>query len=158
MDVQKKSERPSLLVGILAAFAAVTIGAGWQVATRLGVMTTLHPLDLALLRYGVPGVLMVPVLWKVGLLPEGAPRKWLVLVVVGAGLPFGLLAMVGSQFAPVAHMSVLIPGGMALAVAFLTWCFFGEAFSTLRVVGLLLLITAILMLGASAFVGFTPRV
>src|SRR5690606_30597404 len=39
----------SLAVGIAAAFASVAIGAGWQVATRLGTTTSLQPVDLALL-------------------------------------------------------------------------------------------------------------
>jgi drug/metabolite transporter (DMT)-like permease len=147
----------SRAAGIAAALAAVVIGAGWHVATRLGVTTSLHPVDLALLRYGVPALIMLPVLLKTGLLPKGAPRGWLALVVVGAGLPFGLLAMAGSQFAPVAHMGIIIPGGMALAVAFLTWRLMGERFSTLRLTGLGLLTLAILLLGIGSFANVTGR-
>jgi hypothetical protein len=68
------------VAGVFAALAAVVIGAGWHVATRLGVTTSLHPVDLALLRYGVPALIMLPVLLKTGLLPKGAPRGWLALV------------------------------------------------------------------------------
>ncbi len=148
---------PSFAIGIASALTAVVIGAGWHVATRLGVTTSLHPVDLALLRYGVPALIMLPVLLKTGLLPTGVPKGWLALVVIGAGLPFGLLAMAGSQFAPVAHMGVIIPGGMALGVAFLTWRLMGERFSTLRLTGMALLTLAIVLLGLGAFGNVSGR-
>jgi drug/metabolite transporter (DMT)-like permease len=135
--------------GIFAALFAVILGAGWHVATRLGVTTSLHPVDLATLRYGVPAILLAPLLFRTGLLPAGVHRGWLGLAVCGAGLPFGLLAMGGSRFAPVAHMGVIIPGGMALAVAFLTWLLMKEKFSPLRLTGLALLCFAIVLLGSS---------
>jgi drug/metabolite transporter (DMT)-like permease len=133
----------------MAALFAVILGAGWHVATRLGVTTSLHPVDLAVLRYGVPAILLAPLLFRTGLLPAGVHRGWLALAVCGAGLPFGLLAMGGSKFAPVAHMGVIIPGGMALAVAFLTWLLMQEKFSPLRLAGLALLSVAIVLLGSS---------
>jgi drug/metabolite transporter (DMT)-like permease len=151
-------QAPAKALGLVCAVAALIIGAGWHVITRLGVTTTLHPVDLALLRYGVPAILMLPVLLKTGLLPTGTPKGWLALVVIGAGLPFGLLAMAGSVFAPVAHMGVIIPGGMALGVAFLAWRLTGERFSSLRLAGLGLLSIAIILLGFSAFGNLTARV
>jgi drug/metabolite transporter (DMT)-like permease len=157
MSIATETKSSSFAIGIASALTAVIIGAGWHVATRLGVTTSLHPVDLALLRYGVPAIVMLPVLLKVGLLPAGVPRGWLALVVVGAGLPFGLLAMAGSQFAPVAHMGVIIPGGMALGVAFLTWRLMGERFSTLRLTGLGLLTIAIILLGLSGLGNVTAR-
>lgn len=41
-------------IGVMAALAAVLIGSSWQLASRHGVTTTLGPLELAVLRYGVP--------------------------------------------------------------------------------------------------------
>jgi drug/metabolite transporter (DMT)-like permease len=143
--------------GLACAVAALVIGAGWHVITRLGVTTTLHPVDLALLRYGLPALVLLPVLLKTGLVPTGAPKGWLAIVVIGAGLPFGLLAMAGSAFAPVAHMGVIIPGGMALGVAFLAWRLAGETFSAMRLGGLGLLSIAIVLLGLSAFGNLTAR-
>jgi drug/metabolite transporter (DMT)-like permease len=157
MSIVTQTTPSSFAVGIASALTAVVIGAGWHVATRLGVTTSLHPVDLALLRYGVPAVVMLPVFIKTGLLPAGVPKGWLFLVVIGAGLPFGLLAMAGSQFAPVAHMGVIIPGGMALGVAALAWLFLGEKFSKLRLLGLGLLTLAIVLLGLSGLGNVTAR-
>ena len=126
--------------------------------TRLGVTTTLHPVDLALLRYGFPVLVLAPVLASTGLLPKGVHRGWLAAVVVGSGLPFGLLAMGGSAFAPVAHMGVIIPGGTALAVAFLAWRLSGERYSRLRLVGLALVALSIGLLGSTNLGSITARV
>jgi drug/metabolite transporter (DMT)-like permease len=54
-------------------------------------------------------------------------------------------------------MGVIIPGGMALGVAFLTWRLMGERFSTMRLLGLTLLTMAILLLGVGSFANVTGR-
>lgn len=134
-------------LGLLGAFAAVLIGAGWQIVTRLGVISSLQPVDLALLRYGFPAIVLFPVLLKSGPLPSAVDKRLLFLVVLGGGLPFGLLAMIGSKYAPVAHMGVIIPCGMSLVVAALSWWLMREKYSVLRVIGLCLLSLAIITLG-----------
>jgi drug/metabolite transporter (DMT)-like permease len=136
-------EDGSPIVGLIAAFAVVVIGAGWYVATRLGVTTSLHPVDLAVLRYGAPALMLAPVLIRTGLIPQGMSFGTLTLMVMGAGLPFGLVAMIGSRFAPVVHMGVLVPGGMALGVAVLAHFILKERFSALRRAGLAILAVAV---------------
>ena len=49
-----------LITGTVAAIAAALLGVGWQLLTRHGVTTTLGPLDLAWLRYGVPALVLLP--------------------------------------------------------------------------------------------------
>lgn len=124
------------VTGGLAALAAVSIVAGWQVATRAGLTTgTLAPPDLALLRYGVPALLLLPVLLRHGLWPVASPG-WLMLpLLLGGGLPFGLLAMWGAQYAPVAHMGALVPGTMPLFTACLAAMLLGERPGRRRLAG-----------------------
>ena len=50
------------LLGLLAGLAAALIGAGWQLASRYGVTTTLGPMELAALRYLVPALVLMPLL------------------------------------------------------------------------------------------------
>jgi drug/metabolite transporter (DMT)-like permease len=152
-----KTAHSSSIIGLIAAAAVVIIGAGWQIATRLGVTTTLAPIDLALLRYGLPAIVLLPYLLKVGMVPAQVRLPILMLMVAGAGLPFGLVAMTGSIFAPVAHMGVLIPGGMALGVAFLAWLLLKERYSASRVIGLCILAAAILVLAFSSLAAVTTR-
>jgi drug/metabolite transporter (DMT)-like permease len=134
---------PSIRVGVLAALAAALIGAGWQVASRLGATTTLAPVDLALLRYVVPALALSPVWLRRGLVPEGVPRTTVALMVLGAGFPFGLAGMTGASFAPAAHMGALLPGSMPLFVALLSALVLGERFGAMRAAGFALLVAGI---------------
>jgi drug/metabolite transporter (DMT)-like permease len=140
-------------LGLAAALAAALIGAGWQIATRMGTTTTLSPLDLALFRYTVPGLLLLPILWRVGLFPKGLKPSLLALMVGGAGLPFGLAAMAGAQYAPVAHMGAMLPGAIPLFVAVAAALFLGERFSRARVLGLGLIIAGIATVGSRTLTG-----
>lgn len=50
----------NILLGLLAALTATLIGSGWQLASRHGVTTSLGPLELAVLRYGIPAIVLLP--------------------------------------------------------------------------------------------------
>lgn len=148
--MHERTFKPSIIIGLSAAIISVAIGVAWQLATRLGATTTLHPVDLTLFRYGVPALVLSPLLWRIGLLPAGVGRGTLALMVIGAGLPFGLIAMAGAQFASIAHMGVLLPGTMPLFVALFSGLVLGERFTAARIVGLLLIIVGVLAIGAPA--------
>jgi drug/metabolite transporter (DMT)-like permease len=139
--------------GFAAAIAAALIGAGWQIATRMGTTTTLSPLDLALFRYTVPGLLLLPICWRVGFVPKSVKPAHFALMVLGAGLPFGLAAMAGAQYAPVAHMGAMLPGAMPLFVAVAAALFLRERFSRARVVGFALIIAGIAIVGSHTLSG-----
>ncbi len=139
---------PSRAIGLAAAFAAAAIGAAWQIATRAGASTDLGPLDLAMLRYGVPALTLAPVLWRAGFWPSPARRMSIVPIFLGGGLPFGLVAMAGAGLAPVAHMGALLPGTMPLFTALLAFAVLGERIGRQRAIGF-----AIVAAGVAAIVG-----
>ena len=146
----KPDVRPNLRAGVLAWLITVTVGAGWQLATRFGVTTTLTPIDLALLRYVIPALALSPVLMRHGCWTKERPLWILALIVTGGGLPFGLVGMAGAQFAPASHMGALLPGSMPIFVALLSAVFLGERFRRGRIVGL-----GIIVLGVACVVGTT---
>ena len=125
----------SLAIGVAAAIGAALVGSVWQVATRFGVTTTLAPLDLAVLRYGVPALLLLPLLLRHGLWPASGPAWLFVPMLLGAGLPFGLLAMGGAAFAPVAHMGVLMAGTIPVFAGLLAAAVLGTRLTPARFVG-----------------------
>lgn len=140
----------NLAIGLLAALAAALIGSGWQIASRQGVTTTLGPLEIAVLRYGVPALVLLPVLIQTGLLPQGLPRYRLALLVLGGGLPFGLLVLAGAQWAPAAHMGVFMAGSVPLFTAMGARLAHGELITGLRLAGLLLIGGGMAVFGASS--------
>jgi len=107
---QSSPGEPSQLAkGIAVGLIAASIGALYTVFARWGIARGLTSPDLTVLRFGVAGLLMLPVLvlacrrdlaqftsrWRV----------WL-LVALLAGTPFGLLMFGALQFAPPSHAAV----------------------------------------------------
>ncbi len=127
------------------------VGATWQVASRHAVTTSLGPLELAVLRYVGPSLLLLPLAYKTGLFPSGLGKGRLALIVLGGGLPFGMLAFAGAQFAPVMHMGVLLPGTMPLFVALGAWGVFGDQLGRTRMAGFAIIFAGIATVVGSSF-------
>ena len=142
----------NLFAGLLAALAAALVGSAWQLLSRHGVTTTLGPMDLALLRYGIPAVLLFP-LWlgRKGLVTPKAPRVALVLLVVGGGLPFGLLVLAGAQWAPASHMGIFMAGSLPLFTAIGARIHKGEKVQGVRLIGLACIAIGMALFAAGSF-------
>jgi drug/metabolite transporter (DMT)-like permease len=134
-------------IGLLAALAAAAIGSSWQLLTRYGVTTSLGPLELATLRYALPALLLLPVLVKTGLLPKGVPRRVLLGLVVGGGLPFGLLVLAGAQWAPAAHIGIFMAGSVPLFTALGSLLRGGEPVGYWQILGYVLVALGLLAFG-----------
>ncbi len=138
------------VLGLSAALVAALIGAGWQVVTRFGVTTTVSSYDLALIRYCIPALLLCPILWHRGFVPKGVSPVLAGAVLLGGGLPFGLLVMTAAQFAPVSHIAVLIPGTMPLFVTGLAAIFLGEVLTRQKILGAMILMIGVGCIGWEA--------
>ena len=109
------------MAGIVWALVAVMIWAGWFVATRIAVGPggVLGATDLVAIRFGIGGLLMLPVfLARARSLPRSAWIDGLWLT-VGSGAPFALVVSAGLRFAPASHAAALTPGTMPLWAAIL---------------------------------------
>jgi drug/metabolite transporter (DMT)-like permease len=126
--------------------AAALIGGGWQVATRSATTSTLPPADLMVLRYTIPALVLLPLALRTGLWPRGVPKGPLLLMICGAGLPFGWVAMVGTLFSPPAHMGVLMASASPLIAAGLAWALWRERPDAARAGGLLLMTLGVLLM------------
>jgi drug/metabolite transporter (DMT)-like permease len=134
----------------MAGVTTALIGASWQIVSRSAVLTPLGPLELAVLRYLLPAVLLLPITLRAGLLPVAVPRALLAVLVCGSGLPFGLLAFAGTRFAPAAHMGVMIAATGPLMTAMLLWLIDRSRVTLSRGLGLALIAGGVLLLGASS--------
>lgn len=138
-----------LWTGVAAALAAALLGSAWQLLTRHGVTTTLGPIEIALLRYGIPALVLLPVLRRVGLRPAGLSRWRLLALVAGGGLPFGLLVLAGAQLAPAAHIGVFMAGTMPVFTALACLLLLGEAIPVIRCIGFMFILAGVAWLGLS---------
>lgn len=130
------------LRGALYGLAAVSIWSGWIVVARLGLKTSLPPWDIAALRFGVAGLLLLPYVMNKGFALERLGWLGLTAIVLGGGAPV-LLANAGLLFAPAAHAGALFPGVMPLAVAILAALILHEPFTGAKKFGFVLILLGV---------------
>lgn len=151
----KQLQVRSPVIGLAAAFVSAAIAAGWQVATRAGLTTGgLTAIDLALFRYGIPALVLLPLLLRHGLWPSSAPRWLAVPLLLGGGLPFGLIAMTGAQLAPVAHMGALLAGTTPLFTGLLAWLLLKERLTPRKLAGFVVVGIGIALIASTSLADF----
>jgi drug/metabolite transporter (DMT)-like permease len=144
------------LAGVLAALATVSMWGAWVVATRFGVSGTLTPVEVALLRVGPPGLVLMPLFlrqWR-DIRRIGWGRA--LVIVAGAGFPFLLVVGTGMRFAPAADAGALLPGTMPLWVSLFAAALFAERFNPSRLLGLGLIVLGGLCVGGYSLVAGEP--
>jgi drug/metabolite transporter (DMT)-like permease len=130
--------------GALCGFGAACIWAGWIVVARFGLRTSVTPWDIAALRFGVGGLLLLPYLWRKGLAIERLGWIGLAALVLGCGAPMVLLVNAGLLFAPAAHAGALFSGVVPMMVALLAAPILHEAFTSAKRVGLALVLAGVI--------------
>ena len=136
------------LTGAAWGLFAISVWVGWILLTRYGVTTSLSPYDITALRFACAGLLLAPIVMRDGLgIRKVGIKIWLVIC-IGAGVPYVMIASSGLQFAPAAHAGALIPGTMPLWAALLAMFFLKEKISGVRKLGL-----ALIPVGIVIFVG-----
>ena len=84
----------------------------FTLASRLGLSSRLNLMDLAALRFGIGGLLLLPVLLKGDL--RGVSWHSAAALALFGGLGFALLAYTGFSLAPAVHGAVLLHGTLPL--------------------------------------------
>jgi drug/metabolite transporter (DMT)-like permease len=132
--------------GLVAAFVTACIWASWLVSVKMGAQSALTTFDLALMRYGVPALLLSPFLYQSRHLLFAVPKWALFGIVLGAGVPFFFLSSAGMHYAPVSHAGLLIPGTFPLFVTAIAVFVFKETLSRPRFIGLLAIMIGVVAL------------
>ncbi len=135
-------------IGVAAALGAVSIWAGWIVATRHAVSHALEPAAIGLLRFALPALLFAPVWWRTGLFPKGVSYRTLAAL-AGYGAPFFVAVGYAMQVAPAPDVAPLLSGAMPLIVASAAMAL-GERFALARKLGL-----GLIAIGIAAITGFS---
>ncbi|MBB3608845.1 DMT family transporter [Rhizobium sp. BK602] len=123
-------------IGYAGAIITVLIWANWILATRHTAETQMGTIDLGLIRYGIPALVLSPVWLRTGLLPKGIPLKLLALMVCGSGALFFQLTTFAIHFTPAASAGILLGGSMPLAAALIGVLLFRERPDITRWLGL----------------------
>jgi drug/metabolite transporter (DMT)-like permease len=138
--------------GVGAALVAAVIWGGALAMTRLGVSGdgVLSPHDIAVLRFLLPAVVLLPVFVRALPKLRTTNRGVLVAILAGGGVPFVLVAGTGLRVSAAAEAGALLPGAMPLCVAALS-AFLGERPGWTRLLGLgLIMLAVVVVAGPSA--------
>ncbi|AWI56416.1 DMT family transporter [Sinorhizobium fredii] len=160
LTLDRGSESPA--AGYAGAFVTVLIWAGWILATRHTAATNLGTIDLGLIRFGIPALVLAPVWLKTGLIPKSLPLTLLALMVTGSGAVFFQVAAFAIHATPAASVGVLLGGSMPLATAIIGMTLFRERPDRMRLLGFaaivagmtILLVRSLGAADASAWAGY----
>ncbi|WP_144639739.1 DMT family transporter [Bordetella genomosp. 13] len=149
-------EAGARLPGVLCAIAAVLLFSGFTLVSRLGLTTTALTLpDIALLRFTVAGLLLLPLLWRFR--TSGLRLHQAALLAFTGGLGFALFAYLGFRLAPASHGGVLVHGTIPLFTFLLLRAATGQRVERGRRVGLALILAGVVAIGWDSFAGAAPR-
>ena len=143
------SRLPPALRGTLWGLAAVAVWGLYLASARAGVTAGIAPVDLAFLRYGTAGLVLLP--WLLHHAPHRAGgigwRRAAVLTLL-AGPLFVLLGTTGFRFAPLAHGAVVQPAALTLGGVLLGAWVLKDRLTLMRVAG-----AAVILAGLAAIAG-----
>lgn len=133
------NETRALLRGVAVGLLAASIGALYVVFARWGLQHGASPMDLTALRFGVSGLILLPVLvlqWRRA--PEVLSRQWRVWLAVSllAGTPFGLLMFGALQLAPASHAAVFPFAAMSVMGMLIAAFVLGDRLTLRRISGI----------------------
>lgn len=132
-------EMRSLLTGLPVGLAAAGIGALYVVFARWGIGHGASAMDLTALRFGIAGLILLPVLvLRYHRAPEvltGQWRLWLAVSIL-AGTPFGLLMFGALQLAPASHAAVFPFAAMSIMGMVLAAVVLGDRLTLRRITGI----------------------
>ncbi|WP_237296873.1 DMT family transporter [Streptomyces sp. 3211] len=103
--------------GMLALLVTVSIWAAFALSARALGGSSLLPADAALLRFGVPLVVLFPALWRRRRAIAAVRPGPAVKIICGAGVPFFLAAMHGGALTSAAFVGSIVPGMVPLFVS-----------------------------------------
>lgn len=96
--------------GYLAMGAVVLIWSTFALSIRAAGNTSLTAGDVALLRFGVPSLLLIPVIPQSFRVMIRQPWYWTVLIIIGGGFPFLMLVQLGGAVTSAALVGTIPPG------------------------------------------------
>ncbi len=117
------TEDISPALGLFSAFVVAGVWSGFVVVSRMGAQSPLTVYDMAALRFGFAGLLLLPAsfLWW----PRRLSPFQILALAAGTGIPYVLLAYAGFLYAPVSHGGVFINGVLPIFTTILSLFWLG---------------------------------
>ncbi|WP_038889038.1 DMT family transporter [Vibrio campbellii] len=134
-----------MALGYAAIITTLFLWSGFFLSLRGGAISDLQPADIALARFLIPALVLLPFVLKSMNKIRAVPSKYLLGIIVGSGLPYLLIAGTAMHYAPVSHGSALIPGTLPLFVSAIAVLCYHQPLSQHRIIGLSAVLLGILV-------------
>lgn len=144
--------------GVVSLIITVLIWAGYFVALRSGAQSQLTSYDMALLRFILPALLLLPVLFRAKNKIMAVKKRYLLGIAAGAGLPFYLLSVIASSQVKAVVGSLLIPGVAPIFVTMIAVSFYSQRLHKSRFIGLSVVMAGVAVLIQSELSSDTGQV
>jgi drug/metabolite transporter (DMT)-like permease len=155
---QTPPQTPRLALGIAVGLLAAGIGALYTVFARWGIVHGLQAPDLTVLRFGVAGLVTLPVLlWAWRRNAAQLTQRWRAVVALLAGTPFGLLMFGALQFAPPSHAAVFPFAAMSVMGLLLSAMALGDRITARKGLGIAVVLAGLVLLSGVEASSFTGR-
>ncbi len=142
----REAFQASPLIGYAAMVLTVLIWAGFALSIRAIGASPLAAADVALIRFGLPTLLLLPFLpsrWP--MLRRVKPLSAL-MILAGAGLPFFFMASAGGKATSAAHVAALIAGTTPLSVALVAYALDRQRIGAARARAIAIILAGVMLL------------
>jgi drug/metabolite transporter (DMT)-like permease len=141
-------EKNSYFFGVMAALATVTIWAAFLIGTRFAVSGNLTVDEVLVLRLVPAFLIMLPLMFKLGVILKGQSILSLLMIALGATAVFPYLISSGVYFAPASDAGALAPGTLPFWAALFAFIITGDKPSKIRFFGLIIILIGAFLVGA----------
>lgn len=131
---------------------AVAIWGWWMSATRVAAKQDIAPLDVALMRYSIPALLLVPV-WLATLRKLKRAPVWSIIAMLGWGAPFLWLVTASLKDTEVIYLATIVPCTMPIIAMAAERIWFSQQPSRAQLVGCAIIAAATLLVILKAIFG-----
>jgi len=138
-----------LVRGLAVGLAAASIGALYVVFARWGIQHGAAPTDLTALRFGISGLVLLPLLIARSRRDPGLLRdKWRIWLAISflAGTPFGLLMFGALSLAPASHAAVFPFAAMSIMGMLISTVVLKDRLSARRISGITVVLGGLVLI------------
>jgi len=128
----------AIFLGIFTAF----LWALWPVVSRFSILQSLSSNDVAMLRFWVAGLILLPYLLKKGW--GGLSLRQIIFLAATSGMLYVFLALSGLNYAPSGHAGMIIPSSTMVFAFIGSWLVLGDKPQLQRIIGMAIIIMAII--------------
>lgn len=146
-----------VFLGIGMGLIASLIWGSWPVISKLAQIQSVTSVEISILRFGVSGLILLPVLFYHSVSLRIFFTKGVALS-IGAGMPYVLLAMKGISLSSSAHFGIIAPSCMLVVSTLGSVCFLSETLSRQRLAGVFVVVLGVLFVGWNSLNSMSPQV